>query len=457
MRTYKLAWSIFFAREGLSGWNPVNLQRSDQAAVSSLLPMVWGGIPMMRGKLRPRAKCTLLATSAVTGLALSTTVLAASNILPTGMKITPTAAPGSILQCLNPVDLNDQSCTPTAPDLRVDHAVDLALSPDGKTLLALISGYNNYNDQQGQFNPAMSTQYVFVYDVSNVTASTTQVPVLQAIPVDNTFNGIAWNPKLDNDGKPTAFYVSGGVNDNVHVYGFDDKKWVEKATIPLAHTAGVGVDVKPQAAGIAVNPKGTKLLVANYENDSVSLIDLKDNSVAELDLRPGGGQPGGTYPSAVVFSGDNQAYVGSYRDRQLIAISVTDDNKLAIKERIDTNGQPNKMILNHDRTRLYVACDNSDTVLVVDTANEGIIEEIPTTAPGLLVTGTDKVRLKGANPNNLALSPDQGTLFVSEGGLNAIAVIQLGQEGNRSDENHPLARRDVYVFKDTMGGNCCDF
>ena len=382
---------------------------------------------MMKAIPWPWARLTALATGAVVGLTLTTTALAANNpgggflegdILPTGMKITPTAAPNSDFQWLIP--------DPTKPDLKADHAVNIALSPDGKTLLVLTSGYNNYNyptgdPKEGQFNPAVSTQYVFVYDITNGMPSVTQV-----IPVDNTFNGIAWNPKL-TDGKPTAFYVSGGVNDNVHVYGWNGVQWSETASIPLGHTAGVGVNVAPQAAGIAVNASGTRLLVANYENDSVSLIDLASNSkVSELDLRPGGGQPGGTYPFAVIFKGDNRAYVSSYRDRELIAIAVNGDS-LSVEKRISTAGQPNKMTLNRDQSRLYVACDNNDTVLVVDTAANGIIEEIPATAPALLATGTGNVRLKGANPNNLALSPDEGTLFVSDGGLNAIAVIQLAQ------------------------------
>jgi formaldehyde-activating enzyme involved in methanogenesis len=57
------------------------------------------------------------------------------EILPTGMRITPTAANGALFQPLNP-DLA------TRPDYLVDHAVDIAASPDGKTLLILTSGYN---------------------------------------------------------------------------------------------------------------------------------------------------------------------------------------------------------------------------------------------------------------------------------------------------------------------------
>ena len=139
---------------------------------------------------------------------VSTAVLAANDILPTGMKITPTAASGSVFQTLSWPNPDS-----TKPGIEADHAVDIALSPDGKTLLILTSGYNSYNDSNGITDPALSKEHVFVYDISSGTPNKTQV-----IPVDNTFNGIAWNPKLDAAGKPVEFYVSGGVNDNIHVY-----------------------------------------------------------------------------------------------------------------------------------------------------------------------------------------------------------------------------------------------
>jgi len=60
------------------------------------------------------------------------------SILPTGQVITPTAAPGSTLQVLS---------TGLRPDGNADaaQAVNTALSPDGKILLILTSGWNKGN------------------------------------------------------------------------------------------------------------------------------------------------------------------------------------------------------------------------------------------------------------------------------------------------------------------------
>ena len=99
------------------------------------------------------------------------------------MRITPTAAPGTEFNPLNP-DL------PTRPDYLADHAVSTALSPNGETLLVLTSGYNRNNGPTGQRLPAESNEYVFVYDVRG------GHPVKQQVlQVPNTFAGIAWSPK----------------------------------------------------------------------------------------------------------------------------------------------------------------------------------------------------------------------------------------------------------------------
>src|SRR5215470_17698097 len=118
--------------------------------------------------------------------------------LPTGMSITPTAAPGSKLLFLNP-DL------PAMPEFLADHPIATALSPDGRTLLVLTSGFNRIYDIKAKIVPSLSNEYVFVYDV-------TQNPPVkrQVLRVPNTHMGIMWAP----DGQ--RFFVAGGEDDNIH-------------------------------------------------------------------------------------------------------------------------------------------------------------------------------------------------------------------------------------------------
>ncbi|HWY23990.1 MAG TPA: alkaline phosphatase family protein, partial [Nevskia sp.] len=88
----------------------------------------------------------------------------------------------------------------------------------------------------------------------------------------------------------------------------------------------------------------------------------------------------------------------------------------------------NKMTLNKAQSLLYVAMDNADAVDVIDTSKNAVVATIPTIAPpGPLTVGAHRYR--GAAPNDVALSPDEKTLYVSNGGTNSVAVIDLSQAG----------------------------
>jgi YVTN family beta-propeller protein len=351
----------------------------------------------------------------------STVVAAADNkliegeVLHTGMKITPTAAPGSIFQSLNPGLAG-------LPDFTAGQAVSTALSPDGNTLLVLTSGYNRMNGPTGSRNAAWSNEYVFVYDVTGASPVKTQV-----LTVPNTFNGIAWHPSGN------AFYVSGGVDDNVHFYAKSGNAWAEQGlALDLGNHPNMSGRYQPMAAGLAVNAAGTRLVVANMLYDSVTVVNLVSRTlIGDVDLRPGVADPtkagmrGGTYPFWVAIKGDNKVYVSSQRDREIVAVDL--DGVPHVSGRIPVGGLPGKMILNASQTLLFVVESNSDSVAVVDTNSDTVVTRFVTTAPVNLLA---KARSsKGSNPNSLALSPDEQTLYVTNGGTNSLAVIDLKSPG----------------------------
>jgi hypothetical protein len=99
----------------------------------------------------------ILAAGILTG---ATNTAFSQVVLPTGATITPTAAPGSVFQPLTVV-------LPDYPNYSPDSAETTAVSPDGKTLLILTSGYNLNLDSNGNYQPQDSSEYVFVYDISS--------------------------------------------------------------------------------------------------------------------------------------------------------------------------------------------------------------------------------------------------------------------------------------------------
>jgi len=333
--------------------------------------------------------------------------------LPTGQSITPTAVPGARFVPL-------VAHTGPHPSYVADGAAAIAVSPDGREMLVLTSGFNRFNGADGKIVPAQSQQYIFRYRIDRRSAT-----LLQTLTIPNSFGGIAWRP----DGR--GFIVGGGVDDNVRIYDRRGRNFVDTGAIPLGHEAGLGADVKPQAAGVAISPDGHRAIVTNYYNDSVTLIDLDQRRIiAEQDLRPGkidpakSGVAGGEYPFAVVWSDQTHAYVSAPRDREIVALSVGPAS-ISVDARIDTIGEPTALLVDHANHRLFATEDNADRLAVIDLASNRMAIEPRLGWPDAL--GAPPLA-KGMNPNGLSQLPD-GRLLVTLGGINAVALVAPGREG----------------------------
>ncbi|WP_414563782.1 MULTISPECIES: bifunctional YncE family protein/alkaline phosphatase family protein [unclassified Anabaena] len=359
-------------------------------------------------------------------------------LLPTGQVITPAAAPGSTF-------------APLATGLRADNNADAAgavtttLSPDGKTLLVLTSSYNqNFRDQNTGENltypvldpvtgqPTGTTtrkaEWVFVFDVSSG-----KLVKRQQINIPNTYNGLAWA----KDG--SRFYVSGGIDDRVYVYAANGSQFVPDApfillghnsnqTVPfpsydgglLKNTPASAASTGAVVAGLAVSQDGNTLIAANFENDSISVVNTANRQVLKeiKFFEPGDQVATGEFPFDVAIKNTSngaigKAFVSSQRDDEVVAVDVASG---AIT-RIHVGSQPNKILLSPEQNQLYVANGNSDSISVIDTNSNIVVQTISLSRPN------DKY--KGASPNSLAISPDERTLYVTLAGENAVAVVDL--------------------------------
>ena len=361
---------------------------------------------MVFGHMRAGVRVTLLAIAP-----LAHGAQAQTPPLPNGQFITPGAAPGAIFQSLLP------GIEPF-PNFQAGQAIRTLLSPDRRTLLILTSGYNGIDNPDGSLNTTVSSEYIFVYDISS------HRPVRkQLIQTADAYEGIAFSP----DG--TRFYLGGGGYDDVFTYANQNGTWVQVGQpVQLNHAMAIGNGKYPTTAGLAVSTDGTKVLVANFYNDSVSLISTTSNTLlGELDMRPGlinpaqSGVPGGERPFDVVIHGTT-AYVDSQRDREVEVLDIS-GNVPVLLDRIPIRGTPNRLLLDASGSLLYVAADNEDSVQVIDTARRTVVENIDVGVPAALSSTHERYR--GAAPNALAFSPDGKLLFISEGGLNAIAVLDI--------------------------------
>jgi YVTN family beta-propeller protein len=410
----------------------------------------------MQGKTRflfcaglPWLLCLLV--SAFAGAQTSAPV--GGNLLPDGFTITPTAAPGSILQNL---------ATGLRPDgsANAGYAVTTALSPDGTALLIVTCGWNtDYFFQESSSTPILwnaldpmtglpsstttqNAEWVFVFDVRG------PKPVQkELINIPNTFHGLVWDPS------GTRFYVSAGIDDRVVVYqesttakASADGFFVPNAPfILLGHNTpadapfpnydgglfkGTPINTSPiaqtmflpfsaLAAGLAISRDATTLYVANYENDSLSIVNAGTRRVSSevAFFKPGQKRAIGEMPywPAVVSDPSGapvKVYVSSQRDGQVLSVKPSGTFKA-----INVGGEPNRMLLSADQQQLYVANGDLDEIEVINTGTDQLEGRLSVARPGY--------RYKGSSPNSLALSPDGSQLYATLGGENAVAVLDV--------------------------------
>ena len=325
-----------------------------------------------------------------------------------GMVLTPLAVPGAKLAALGTLDGTANSPPITNPSA-------MATSPDGKLLAVLTSGFNGMALANGAADYAHSTERVMIFRV----AATGAVKIAEA-PVPASFGGLAWSA----DG--TQIAVTLGFIDAVALFAWDGHALTAHGTpIPLGHKAGLGLRVRPAAAGV-VGAGPERLLIANFFNDSVSLLDTAKRAVVgEIDLRPGKidaaqrGVPGGTYPFRIVMTGGgNRAVVSAPRDRELITLGL-DGDTLRVVSRVKAKAEPTALLALPDG-RVLATGDNSDTLIVL-AADGKSLAEYPIVGFG---DAPGTTRPKGLNPNALALGV-KGRLLVTLGGINAVASIDL--------------------------------
>jgi YVTN family beta-propeller protein len=91
-----------------------------------------------------------------------------------------------------------------------------------------------------------------------------------------------------------------------------------------------------------------------------------------------------------------------------------------LRKSIAVGGHPSGMTASKDGEFVYVANANSDTVSVIDTGDEAVVETIDCKPEAKLPFGTGS--------NAVALSDDGSTLYVANGTGNCVAVVALGSK-----------------------------
>ncbi|MBK6795892.1 MAG: bifunctional YncE family protein/alkaline phosphatase family protein [Acidobacteria bacterium] len=296
---------------------------------------------------------------------------------------------------------NGWSLTPEGVQIQTsDMPMNMELSRDGRYLLATTNGWGMHTINIIDLNTSKS---------------------VQEVEVKKSWLGLAFSP----DGK--RFYVSGGDDNEVFIFDFDNGKATEAGKIILgspqyhkldekgrdeARKAGRGEFAFP--AGIAASPDGKHLYVVENLSNQVSVIELGANSgkvVSKIAV--------GEYPYDCAISRDGKKlFVSNWGSRSVSIIETADNHVMG---NVQTGDHPNDLELTRDGKKLYVANANSNSVSVIDVLQGREVEAIS--------TALHPKSPIGSTPNAVALSPDEKTLYIANADNNNVAVVDVGTPG----------------------------
>jgi YVTN family beta-propeller protein len=273
-----------------------------------------------------------------------------------------------------------------------DLALSVAVSPDGRIVVANHSGYMPHALE--------------VFD----TRSQKQI---QHIALKTTWLGMTWSA----DGR--ALYVSGGnasgegnVADPVapiYEFAYSNGRLSEKPTGKFLET------IAPNLvwwSGIAYLPGKQWLYAANRGTGSgpsnVVVFDAKSRQiVTRIPVEVG--------PYQVILSSDGRQLFVSNESSE--SVSVIDTNTNHVISTLHVGMNPSDMKLSGDG-RLFVACANDNAVYVIDTHTLQVIERLVTTLTPLAP--------EGSTPNAMAIDENRHLLYIANADNNSITVVRIG-------------------------------
>ena len=233
-----------------------------------------------------------------------------------------------------------------------------------------------------------------------------------------------------------ATIYSSGTAGKIHVARREGKQgpyhWIEPFALPAPAVRG-----DPAPTGLALADDGKTLLVLSGRGNTLLRLDPETGKPLGESIAVG------VAPFGVVVASGGKAYVSNWggeppREGEPQApssktavkidprtgaaasgsVSVVDLDAGKVVKSIATGLHPSGLALSPDGRFVYVACANSDTVDVIATNDDAVVETIAVRPEARLPFGS--------GPNALAVALDGGRLYVANGTNNAVAVIDLG-------------------------------
>jgi YVTN family beta-propeller protein len=205
-------------------------------------------------------------------------------------------------------------------------------------------------------------------------------------------------------------YLGGGNDNLILAFNINGNKIGTADTIKLGKTWPKD---KICVTGIVVDQKNQTLYTVTKEDNSLYVIDLRTKQITKKVAL-------GAEAYSCIFSPDEKKLYIALWGGDKVAIYNIAAGK--ITGEINTESHPNELLLNKKGTYLFVANANDNSVSVINTATQKVIESFSTT---LYPT-----KLTGSTTNGLALSADEKTLYIANADNNCLAVFDASTLGS---------------------------
>lgn len=274
------------------------------------------------------------------------------------------------------------------------------LSPAGNSL--------NLGDLPLNLVVSPSGKYVAVTNNGQSTQSVQLIDPRKEVVLDSKVVGKAWyGLAFSHDNK--HLYVAGGNDNFILDFNIDHRRLISSDTLNLGSP---WPENKIWPTGIAVSSHDRFLYTVTREDNRLYIISLKNRKVLQSMALPGRAY-------ACLLSPDNKTlYISLWGKKE---VAVVDTKSLTFKSSIQVGGHPNELLLNKNGTHLFVANANDNSVSIIDTRSQKLIET--------LSTSLFPTQLTGSTTNGLALSKDEKTLYIANADNNCLAVFNVEEPG----------------------------
>ena len=226
--------------------------------------------------------------------------------------------------------------------------------------------------------------------------------VLHTVIVPKAWYGL----KFSSDDK--YLYASGGNDNWIMKYAIQDNKLVLQDKIVIGKPWPVRISV----AGIDIDETTNRMYVVTKDNNVLYVVNLNDKSIVQkvaLEKE--------AY-SCLLSPDKGELYISVWGGDRVVVFNTRDN---IITNEIPVGDNPNELLLNKKGDMLFVANANDNSVSVIDLLQRKVIE--------VLNAALFPDAPAGSTSNGLALSDDGKRLYVANADNNCLAVFDVSAPG----------------------------